>query len=96
MPRPPSVQITRNRRANQSVTFSLRVRVSGIDETVPLGNTKDGWDELRAERARRQLLTKIELGLWTPGSVTTREALTRTPRSVSWPQTGLRIANGIP
>jgi hypothetical protein len=68
MPRPPTVQITRNQRADESVTFSLRVRVSGADETVPLGNTAGGWDEARAERARRQLLAKIELGLWTPGA----------------------------
>ena len=71
MPRPPGVQITRNRRADDSVTFSLRVRVSGTDETVPLGNSAEGWDEERAERARRQLLAKIELGLWSPGSVAT-------------------------
>jgi integrase len=50
------------------VTFSLRVRASDNDKTVPLGNSSEGWDEARAERARRQLLAKIELGLWTPGS----------------------------
>src|SRR5205807_7510398 len=66
--RPASVQITRNARADDSVTYSLRVRVSGGDETVPLGNTSEGWDEARAERARRQLLAKVELGLWAPGS----------------------------
>jgi integrase len=45
------------------------VRVSGSDERVPLGNTGEGWDEARAERARQQLLAKIELGLWSPQSV---------------------------
>jgi integrase len=67
MPRPTSVQITRNPRKDGSITFGLRVRASGADERVPLGNTTDGWDELRVETARRQLLAKIELGLWTPG-----------------------------
>ena len=51
MPRPPSVQITRNRRADDSVTFSLRVRVSGTDETVPLGNSaEDGMRSVPSER----------------------------------------------
>src|SRR5579872_1082723 len=68
MGRPATVQITRHWRADSSVTYSLRVRVAGGDETVPLGNTGEGWDETRAERARRQLLAKVELGLWTPGS----------------------------
>jgi len=35
---------------------------------VPLGNTNDGWDEARVERAREQLLAKIRLGLWEPAS----------------------------
>jgi integrase len=34
---------------------------------VALGNSADGWDEARVERARAQLLAKIELGLWSPG-----------------------------
>jgi hypothetical protein len=29
-------------------------------------NSGDGWDEERVERAREQLLAKIELRLWTP------------------------------
>jgi integrase len=66
MPRRPGVQITRNRRHDGSTTYALRVRVGGSDERVPLGNTNDGWDEARAERARGQLLAKIELGLWNP------------------------------
>jgi hypothetical protein len=70
MPRRPGVQLTRNSRADGSTTFSLRVRVAGGDERVPLGNANDGWDEARAERAREQLLAKIELGLWTPRSAT--------------------------
>jgi len=61
------VQITRDRRKDASITFGLRVRVGGADERVPLGNSHDGWDEIRVEVARRQLLAKIELGLWTPG-----------------------------
>jgi integrase len=69
MARPASVQITRNSRGDGSVTFSLRVRVAGGDDTVQLGNTNDGWDEARAERARKQLLAKLELGLWVPGAV---------------------------
>lgn len=66
MPRPPGVQITRNRRKDGSVTLGLRVRIGGGDQRVPLGNTSDGWDEARAETARRQLLAKIELGQWAP------------------------------
>jgi integrase len=66
MPRRPGVQITRDRRSDGSVTFGLRVRVSGADERVPLGNSSDGWDEARVERAREQLLAKIQLGLWSP------------------------------
>jgi integrase len=66
MARPPGVQIARNRRRDGSITYSLRVRVAGTDERIPLGNTGDGWDEVRAEQARRQLLAKIELGQWAP------------------------------
>lgn len=66
MPRRPSVQITRDSRTDGSVTFGLRVRAGGTDERVPLGNTNEGWDESRVETARRQLLAKIELGLWKP------------------------------
>lgn len=66
MPRPPGVQITRDRRKDGSMTFGLRVRVGGADGRVPLGNETEGWDEPRAEQARKQLLAKIELGLWTP------------------------------
>lgn len=68
MPRPPGVQITRNRRQDGSITYGLRVRIQGADARVPLGNADDGWGEARAEQARRQLLAKIELGQWTPPS----------------------------
>lgn len=66
MPRAPGVQITRDPRKDGSVTFALRVRIAGADERLALGNTNDGWDEARAEQARRQLLAKIELGQWAP------------------------------
>jgi integrase len=68
MARQLSIQIKRRPRKDGSTTFSLRVRVAGGDESVPLGNSTDGWDEIRVETARRQLLAKIELGQWTPGS----------------------------
>lgn len=68
MPRPPGVQITRDRRKDGSTTYGLRVRIQGTDERVSLGNTADGWDEIRAEQARKQLLAKIELGQWAPTS----------------------------
>jgi integrase len=68
MPRRPGIQIIRNPRKDGSITFGLRVRVSGEDDVVSLGNSAEGWDEVRVEAARRQLLAKIELGLWTPGS----------------------------
>jgi integrase len=68
MPRPPSAQIVRKVRIDGTTTYSLRVRIGGADERIPLGNSGDGWDEARVERARAQLLAKIELGLWTPGS----------------------------
>jgi integrase len=67
MPRSPGLQIIRNPRKDGSITFGLRVRIGGVDEVVPLGNTNDGWDEARVDVARKQLLAKIELGLWTPG-----------------------------
>jgi integrase len=66
MARPAGVQITRNRRKDGSVTYALRVRVAGADERIALGNSSDGWDEVRVDEARKQLLAKIELGLWTP------------------------------
>jgi integrase len=69
MPRPPGVQITRNHRKDGSTTYALRVRIQGIDERVPLGNTEDGWAEMRADQARKQLLAKIELGQWAPRPV---------------------------
>jgi len=68
MARPPGVQITRNGRKDGSTTYALRVRIHGADERVALGNTNDGWDEVRAEQARKQLLAKIELGQWTPSA----------------------------
>ncbi len=73
MPRRPGVQITRDRRKDGSITFALRVRSAGADQRVPLGNTSDGWDEIRADQARRQLLAKIELGQWVPREDTTRD-----------------------
>lgn len=66
MPRAPGVQLRRRPRSDGSITYSLRVRISGADEAIPLGNTGDGWDEARAEKARQQTLAKIELGLWKP------------------------------
>lgn len=68
MPRPASVQITRDPRKDGSVTFGLRVRTGGGDGRVPLGNSHDGWSEFRVQAARKQLLAKIELGLWTLGT----------------------------
>jgi integrase len=68
MARQLSIQIKRRPRKDGSTTFSLRVRMAGGDESVPLGNSTDGWDEIRVESARRQLLAKIELGQWTPRS----------------------------
>jgi Phage integrase, N-terminal SAM-like domain len=73
MARPASVQITRDPRKDGSTTFALRVRVGGADERMPLGNSGEGWDEVRVESARRQLLAKIELGLWQPGRGTARD-----------------------
>lgn len=66
MPRRPGAQIIRRQRADHSTTYSLRVPHGGVDARVPLGNTTDGWDEARVQRAREQLLAKIKLGLWTP------------------------------
>ena len=63
---PAHVTITRDRRTDGSITYGLRVRVDGTDERVPLGNTAEGWDETRAEVARRQQVAKMELGLWSP------------------------------
>ena len=63
---PAHVSITRDRRTDGSITYGLRVRVGGTDQRVPLGNTADGWDEARAEVARRQQTAKLELGLWSP------------------------------
>jgi integrase len=73
VPRRPGAQIIRRQRADRSTTYSLRVRVGGADARLPLGNTNDGWDEARVERAREQLLAKIKLGLWTPPSAAARE-----------------------
>lgn len=66
MARPPGVSITRDRRTDGTVTFGLRIRVGGADERIPLGNANEGWDEVRVEAARKQMLAKIELGLWSP------------------------------
>jgi integrase len=60
------VTITRDRRTDGSITYGLRIRVAGADERVPLGNSGEGWDEARADVARRQQVAKMELGLWTP------------------------------
>src|SRR5437588_1171507 len=68
MPRRPGIQILRNPRIDGSTTYALRVRIGGGDDIVQLGNSADGWDEARVDRARAQLLAKIELGLWSPGS----------------------------
>jgi integrase len=73
MPRPTSVQIIRNSRKDGSITFGLRIRTGGHDEVVSLGNSGDGWDEVRVDAARKQLMAKIELGLWTHGAHGARE-----------------------
>jgi integrase len=62
------VQIIRNSRKDGSVTFGLRVRAGKGDEVLSLGNSGEGWDEVRVDAARRQLLAKIELGLWKSGA----------------------------
>ena len=67
MARPAGIQITRRRRKDGSITYVLRIRAGGVDEHLMLGNSQHGWDETRAELARKQLLAKFELGLWTPG-----------------------------
>jgi integrase len=64
--RSPEAQIVRRERVDGSTTYALRFRVGGVDARVPLGNTNDGWDEPRVERAREQLLAKLKLGLWDP------------------------------
>jgi integrase len=79
MARPPGVQIVRSRRRDGSVTYSLRVRIAGTDERIPLGNTGDGWDEVRAEQARRQLLAKIELGQWAPNTESSKRRYEEEP-----------------
>lgn len=66
MPRRPAAQIVRDRRIDGSVTYGLRVRAGGHDTRLPLGHSAEGWDEIRAERARRELQAKLELGLWKP------------------------------
>jgi integrase len=48
------------------VTYGLRVRAGGHDSRVSLGNSAEGWDEVRADRARRELQANLELGLWKP------------------------------
>lgn len=60
------VQVKRRPRVDGTVTYSLRVRLKGIDDTVRLGHSGDGWDEARVEVARRQLVARIELGQWVP------------------------------
>jgi integrase len=80
MPRRPGVQLRRRPREDGTITYSLRVRVGGGDEAVPLGNSGEGWDEARAERAREQLLAKIELGLWRPGQAATGTSPEGEPR----------------
>ena len=70
MGRPARVSITRDRRTDGSITYALRIRVGGVDDRVPLGNTAEGWDEARVDVARRQQLAKIELGLWSPSAST--------------------------
>jgi integrase len=72
MRRPTSVQIIRNARKDGSTTFGLRVRTGGDDEVVSLGNSGEGWDEVRVDGSRKQLLAKIELGLWTLGAASAR------------------------
>jgi hypothetical protein len=90
MPRPKSVQITRDPRKDGSITFGLRVRAGGADERVSLGNSDEGWDETRVETARKQLLAKIELGLWTPAegsstSAASEEEPTFRELATDWP-----------
>ena len=79
MPRPPGVQLRRRTRTDGTITYTLRVRVGGADHAILLGNTADGWDEARAERARQQVLAKIELGIWRPGEIAARVSADREP-----------------
>jgi integrase len=79
MPRPPGVQLRRRTRTDGTLTYTLRVRVGGADHAILLGNTADGWDEARAERARQQVLAKIELGIWRPHETAARASAEREP-----------------
>lgn len=89
MPRPTRVQITRDSRKDGSVTFGLRIRAAGADEHVALGNSGEGWDEVRVEAARKQLLAKIERACGRPNRRTgIVEATQRSQQCGSSPPTG--------
>jgi integrase len=80
MPRQPTGNILRQPRADGSITYTLRVTYNGEPHTVSLGNSNDGWNEVRVEETRRQIAAEILLGHWRPtlpgmrsGELTIRE-----------------------
>src|SRR5690349_13956598 len=64
--RPPTGEIRRYPRADGTTTFSLRVVAYGERHTVPLGNERDGWNEVRAGVELANALAEIGAGVWEP------------------------------
>ena len=49
-----------------SISYRARVRAYGRAEKVTLGNSKQGWNEIRAELELEKIIQQVERGTWVP------------------------------
>ena len=49
-----------------SISYRARVRAYGRAEKVTLGNSKQGWNEMRAELELEKIIQQVERGTWVP------------------------------
>jgi integrase len=49
-----------------SISYRARVRAYGRAEKVTLGNSKQGWNDVRAELELEKIVQQIERGTWVP------------------------------
>jgi hypothetical protein len=75
--------IVEHLRKDGLTSYWLRVRAYGERHRIVLGTDEDGWTRKRAEAELRNVLARIDAGIWRPPEairarcVTTRPALSR-------------------
>ncbi|MHB8695804.1 MAG: tyrosine-type recombinase/integrase [Solirubrobacteraceae bacterium] len=66
MARPRSGSIDPHVCKDGSISYRARVRAYGRQEKVTLGNSKQGWNDVRAELELEKIIQQIERGTWVP------------------------------